>query len=497
MMPLKGLHACLPFAVVNPSPQPPQWLAVECFKIYAPRWVFTLPPPLLADDSDADERRPKRGKKAPAGAAAGKGKGGSAAPSASGPAASAGGAQAASKGAGKGKGASAKGEVNGPSTSRAAAAAASKAAAKAAVAAEDSEATEDDADMQQHAAPSAGAAGASAAAAGANINNGTRGPNPKGGRGGGGVAISMTGHTCRGRVKQKGVKRADLLEVGTVIARPGWYNAGYIFPAGFKARTLFRSSVNLEALTIHECEIQGEGGQYWPAPTFIVTALDRADEPLVARSCTGCWTQVLKRINSEIEGRRQAGEDLPPPPKTAIAGPEYFGLNQPEIIAAIEAQDAQQKCAEYWEGKQDRLAAMEGIPVPVREKPQREGAAPRAPREPRPPREPREPREARAGGGRGGKRGRRRGSDDDGDDDLEEAYAGNRWSGVSRNERYRKRCEDAGEDTTHLDADNPLPGTIDPITLEVGRSGHLCACVRAWLTVLGDGGTLVELLLLQ
>jgi hypothetical protein len=40
---------------------------------------------------------------------------------------------------------------------------------------------------------------------------------------------------------------------------------------------------------------------------------------------------VLKRINAEIEGRRRAGEDLPPPPKTAIAGPEYFGLNQPEV----------------------------------------------------------------------------------------------------------------------------------------------------------------------
>lgn len=41
--------------------------------------------------------------------------------------------------------------------------------------------------------------------------------------------------------------------------------------------------------------------------------------------------QVLKRINSEIEARRRAGENLPPPPKTAIAGPEYFGLNQPEV----------------------------------------------------------------------------------------------------------------------------------------------------------------------
>lgn len=43
--------------------------------------------------------------------------------------------------------------------------------------------------------------------------------------------------------------------------------------------------------------------------------------------------QVLKRINGEIEARRRAGEDLPPAPKTAIAGPEYFGFNQPEVRA--------------------------------------------------------------------------------------------------------------------------------------------------------------------
>lgn len=51
--------------------------------------------------------------------------------------------------------------------------------------------------------------------------------------------------------------------------------------------------------------------------------------------------QVLKRINSEIEARRNAGENLPPPPKTAIAGPEYFGLNQPEVNAASKTEEAE------------------------------------------------------------------------------------------------------------------------------------------------------------
>ena len=75
-------------------------------------------------------------------------------------------------------------------------------------------------------------------------------------------------------------------------AEPGWFNSGYIFPEGFCSRVNFRSSVMLDALCVHECAILGRGGQFWPAATFRVTALDRADEPLDAKSCTGCWAQV-------------------------------------------------------------------------------------------------------------------------------------------------------------------------------------------------------------
>ncbi|GFR53040.1 hypothetical protein Agub_g15740 [Astrephomene gubernaculifera] len=338
---------------------------------------------------------------------------------------------------------------------------------------------------------SGGAAGAAASAAAA-----------------GGAAISASGHTCRGRVKQKGVKRADLLAVGSLVARPGWYNAGYIFPAGFKSQTCFRSSVDLDALTVHTCEVLGESGQYWPAPTFVVTAADRPDEPLVAKSCTGCWTAVLKRINGEIEGRRAAGEPLPPPPKTAIAGPEYFGLNQPEICAAIEALDVERKCSTYWEGKMDREAARGGQAVPARGS--RGGAggdavagaagggagtSSRAPRAPR-----------AAGGGGRGRRGRRGSNADEEsggeraggeEEDPEETYAGNRWSAVTRAERYRKRCEDAGEDAAALlsaaQADNPLPGFLDPITLEpvvnpgISPYGHVMG-MATWKAVLAEHG---------
>ena len=50
--------------------------------------------------------------------------------------------------------------------------------------------------------------------------------------------------------------------------------------------------------------------------------------------------------------RRAEGENLPPPPKTAIAGPEYFGLTHPDVMAQIEALDCEGLCTAYWAGKE-------------------------------------------------------------------------------------------------------------------------------------------------
>jgi len=58
--------------------------------------------------------------------------------------------------------------------------------------------------------------------------------------------------------------------------------------------------------------------------------------------------QILRRINEEIEARRREGQALPPPPKTAIAGPEYFGMNQDEVVEAIEAMDPNHIMLQYW-----------------------------------------------------------------------------------------------------------------------------------------------------
>ncbi len=62
---------------------------------------------------------------------------------------------------------------------------------------------------------------------------------------------------------------------------------------------------------------------------------------------------------------------------------------------------------------------------------------------------------------------------------------------MTRRERYRKRCEDAGDAALLPDpeADNPLPGRLDPITLEpvvnpaISPYGHVMG-LATWRVVL-------------
>ncbi|GBF99740.1 hypothetical protein Rsub_12515 [Raphidocelis subcapitata] len=340
-----------------------------------------------------------------------------------------------------------------------------------------------------------------------------------GGAGGGSRAVNpVTGHTCRGRVRQKSHKNTELVELGTPMVGKGWYNAGYIFPAGFKSRLLFRSSIDLDALTLHECGIVGEGGAFWPAPTFVVTARDRPDEPMVARSCTGCWSGILKRIKGVIETRRAAGEALPPAPKTAIAGPEYFGLNDAGVVAAIEALDPGHLCEEYWAGKRQRDAAIAsagagaapgGAAAPAAaagaEGAEAQAIQPAAAAAAAGAGGAAAPRGAAGGGAKRkakGQEGRRgRGAGDDGEDDPEAAFRSNHWSMLSRAQRYRARAAAAagGADDADggagaappADEDNPLPHAIDPVTLEpvvapaISPYGHVMG-LATWRAVLAE-----------
>ena len=156
-----------------------------------------------------------------------------------------------------------------------------------------------------------------------------------------------------GRVRRKAVKNCELVKKGTLVRRKLWHNKGYIFTDGFESRTTYRSSVELGQLCWHTCTISSKG-EYSKegGPTFTVVAADRPDEPLTGKSCTMCWSKVLKRIRSTIEERRAKGESLGKAPGTAIAGPEYFGLSCDRIMGELEKLDKEKDiCPAYWEGR--------------------------------------------------------------------------------------------------------------------------------------------------
>ena len=66
----------------------------------------------------------------------------------------------------------------------------------------------------------------------------------------------------------------------------------------------------LNQLCLHDCYILGQGGKFWPQPTFRIVAADQASKPVDGRSATGAWNAILARINDNIN-RRCRNNDPP------------------------------------------------------------------------------------------------------------------------------------------------------------------------------------------
>lgn len=116
--------------------------------------------------------------------------------------------------------------------------------------------------------------------------------------------------------------------------------------------------------------------------------------------------------------------------RTQVAGPEYFGLNDPRIVEMIEELDPKKQCTEYWTEKEKILEARLTY----------EQTHPKAERKRK-------------------KRSRRDSESPQPECDAGE-YTG-AWSCIERQSRYLRRTQQ-----TSVPDDNPLPEHIDPITLQ-------------------------------
>lgn len=171
---------------------------------------------------------------------------------------------------------------------------------------------------------------------------------------------------------------------------------------------------------------------------------------------------------------------MPPPPRTAIAGPEYFGFNKPDIVNAVGALDEDQACFDCWTSKAVRQEAAAGLPPsektkvirwpkPITERFTNQGRRGRIARLQRP----------ASPGILSGE-----------EEDVEAQFMSSKWSAVSRTERYRNRLQENGDE---VDPDNPLPDFMDSITLEpvirpaISPFGRVMGATT-WKAVLAEQG---------
>ena len=131
-----------------------------------------------------------------------------------------------------------------------------------------------------------------------------------------------------------------LLCLGTVQPpdASGYHCAAYILPVGYRtARQYMRCDDPNGERTRYVQEITlGESG-----PEFKLTADHGLDEPIVAKSATAAWAEVLRRVTA---ARAALGEE---PKKTAISGPEFFGYSLPHIRLLVEELPGVARCGEY------------------------------------------------------------------------------------------------------------------------------------------------------
>ena len=125
--------------------------------------------------------------------------------------------------------------------------------------------------------------------------------------------------------------------LGVVKNKKDFVSAQYILPVGFKSSRMYPRLDNLDERTKWDQEItEGPSGE----PLFTLTP-EIGSEPIVAKSATAAWAEVLKRAKAAREARGEVAK------KTAISGPEFFGYSLPTVRLMIEDLPCAKECKEY------------------------------------------------------------------------------------------------------------------------------------------------------
>ncbi|KAK7399652.1 hypothetical protein VNO78_10839 [Psophocarpus tetragonolobus] len=162
------------------------------------------------------------------------------------------------------------------------------------------------------------------------------------------TCISLTNQSA---VMQKFGVSVEPLNLGSVMYGKLWCSKHAIYPKGFKSHVKFFSILDPPRICNYVSEVYDAG---FLGPLFKVTMEEHPSEAFTNISIDKCWETVLDRLNHEIKRRRSEGEiELPTLElRQSINGHEMFGFLSPSIIKAIEAQDPNHQCVEYWNDKE-------------------------------------------------------------------------------------------------------------------------------------------------
>ncbi|CAA7390481.1 unnamed protein product [Spirodela intermedia] len=140
------------------------------------------------------------------------------------------------------------------------------------------------------------------------------------------------------------------LALGVVLSGQFWSCGQAIFPKGYRSRVRYFSVLDPSQMCYYVSEILDAG---LLCPLFMVQVEHCPNEVFIHLSATRCWDMVRDRVNHEIRKQHSLGRTGVPAmqPPGSLDGLEMFGLTSPAIIKAIEANDVDHVCSEYWKSR--------------------------------------------------------------------------------------------------------------------------------------------------
>ncbi|CDW85164.1 f y-rich n-terminus family protein [Stylonychia lemnae] len=126
-----------------------------------------------------------------------------------------------------------------------------------------------------------------------------------------------------------------ILDLGYIEwERPDYHSHRNIFPIGFKTIRTHQSLYSVGGRADYICEILDGGDR----PLFKVIPMEEQDKPLVRESASGCWLEIVKRIESLTNIRKG---------KVTVSGPDRFGLQEAGVMQLIQQLPNANKCQKY------------------------------------------------------------------------------------------------------------------------------------------------------